>query len=158
VHLSVSDPAALGTAGAIASPKSDRYPIALPMGGQLVDPRPVPGGLRPARVRRWVVEIQIAMVEPATAVVNLALQKEQHPSQVVGDIPQVLRSLGWGRPPKRAGGLQPRTTRRGRRCSRSGGSRGPPQILWWWTTGPETTSTTHRAGGGRRGPGGQRGG
>ena len=70
--------------------------IALLMDGQLADPRAVPAGLRPGQVRRWAVDIEIAMDEAAAAVVDLARHKDQLPAQLAGDIRRLLRSLGWG--------------------------------------------------------------
>ncbi len=70
--------------------------IALLMDGQLGDPRAVPAGLRPGQVRRWAVDIEIAMDEAAAAVLDLARHKDQLPAQLVGDIRRLLRSLGWG--------------------------------------------------------------
>jgi hypothetical protein len=70
--------------------------IALLMDGQLADPRAVPPGLRPGQVRRWAVDIEIAMDEAAGAVVDIARQKEQLPAQLVSNISQLLNALGWG--------------------------------------------------------------
>jgi hypothetical protein len=70
------------------------------MDGQLAHPRAVPAGLRPGQVRRWVVDIEIAMDEAAGAVVDLARHKDQLPAQLVSDIRHLLRSLGWGDSPQ----------------------------------------------------------
>ena len=70
--------------------------IALLMDGQLGDPRAVPAGLRRGQVRRWAVDIEIAMDEAAAAVLDLARHKDQLPAQLLGDIRRLLRSLGWG--------------------------------------------------------------
>ena len=70
--------------------------IALLMDGQLGDPRAVPAGLRPGQVRRWAVDVEIAMDEAAAAVLDLARHKDQLPARLAGDIRRLLRSLGWG--------------------------------------------------------------
>lgn len=72
--------------------------IALLMDGQLGDSRALPPGLRPGQVRRWAVDIEIAMDDAAGAVVELARLKQQHelPPQVGSDVRQLLHALGWG--------------------------------------------------------------
>ena len=70
--------------------------IALLMDGQLADPRAVPAGLRRGQVRRWTVDLEIAMDEAAAAVVDLARHKPDLPEGLVRDIGDLLRSLGWG--------------------------------------------------------------
>ncbi|HSU74418.1 MAG TPA: FUSC family protein [Terrabacter sp.] len=70
--------------------------IALLMDGQLADPRAVPTGLRRGQVRRWAVDIEIAMDEAAAAVVDLARHKDQLPAGQLGEIVHLLQSLGWG--------------------------------------------------------------
>ncbi|GAA2746326.1 FUSC family protein [Terrabacter aerolatus] len=70
--------------------------IALLMDGQLADPRAVPSGLRRGQVRRWTVDIEIAMDEAAAAVVELAQHQAGLAAPVRSDVRQLLRSLGWG--------------------------------------------------------------
>lgn len=71
--------------------------IALLMDGQLADPRALPAGVRPGQVRRWAVDIEIAMDEAAGAVVELARAKQEQnlPAQLCSDIRQLLHALGW---------------------------------------------------------------
>lgn len=92
----LDEPEALGPRRRLRGQLVQLSEIALLMDGQLADPRAVPDGLRPGQVRRWAVDIEIAMDEAAGVVVDLALQKEHLPAQVVDDVRQVLRSLGWG--------------------------------------------------------------
>ncbi len=76
--------------------------IALLMDGQLADSRALPPGLRPGQVRRWAVDIEIAMDDAAGAVVELARLKQRHelPAQVDADVRQLLHALGWGEGPR----------------------------------------------------------
>ena len=60
------------------------------------DPRAVPAGTRSGQVRRWAVDIEIAMEEAAAGVLDLARHKDQLPSRLAGDIRHLLRSLGCG--------------------------------------------------------------
>ncbi len=70
--------------------------IALLMDGQLADPRAVPAGLRRGQVRRWTVDLEIAMDEAAAAVVDLARHKDELPAGQLSDIRLLLQALGWG--------------------------------------------------------------
>ena len=92
----LEDPDAAGPRRRLRGQLVQLSEIALLMDGQLADRRAVPAGLRPGQVRRWAVDIEIAMDEAAAAVVDLARHKEQLPAQLVGDIRHLLRSLGWG--------------------------------------------------------------
>ncbi|HEV7172674.1 FUSC family protein [Pedococcus sp.] len=76
--------------------------IALLMDGQLADSRALPPGLRPGQVRRWAVDIEIAMDDAAGAVVELARLKQRHelPREVDADVRQLLHALGWGEGPR----------------------------------------------------------
>src|SRR5689334_24830249 len=60
-----------------------------------LDPRAVPAGLRRGQVRRWAVDIEIAMDEAAAAVVDLARHKDQLPAGQLSEIVHLLQSLGW---------------------------------------------------------------
>ena len=92
----LEDPDAAGPRRRLRAQLVQLSEIALLMDGQLADPRAVPAGLRPGQVRRWAVDIEIAMDEAAAAVVDLARHKDQLPAQLLGDIRHLLRSLGWG--------------------------------------------------------------
>ncbi|MEW1953764.1 FUSC family protein [Terrabacter sp. NPDC080008] len=70
--------------------------IALLMDGQLADPRAVPAGLRRGQVRRWAVDVEIAMDEAAAAVVDLARHQHELPAGQLDGIRHLLRMLGWG--------------------------------------------------------------
>ena len=92
----LEDPDAAGPRRRLRGQLVQLSEIALLMDGQLADPRAVPPGLRPGQVRRWAVDIEIAMDEAAAAVVDLARHKDQLPAQLLGDLRHLLVSLGWG--------------------------------------------------------------
>ena len=125
--------------------------IALLMDGQLGDPRAVPAGLRPGQVRRWAVDVEIAMDEAAAAVLDLARHKDQLPARLAGDIRRLLRSLGWGVSEQAHQWVATLEDETRSRVPGYDGSRGPPQTscAWWssgtpqsWTTRPRTVPTT----------------
>ena len=79
--------------------------IALLMDGQLADPRALPAGLRPGQVRRWAVDIEIAMDEAAGAVVELARRRHEARAAAprsAADIRQLLHAWGGVRAIARA--------------------------------------------------------
>jgi uncharacterized membrane protein YccC len=92
----LEDPDAAGPRRRLRAQLVQLSEIALLMDGQLADPRAVPAGLRRGQVRRWAVDMEIAMDEAAAAVVDLARHKDQLPAPLLRDIRHLLRSLGWG--------------------------------------------------------------
>lgn len=92
----LEDPDAAGPQRRLRAQLVQLSEIALLMDGQLGDPRAVPAGLRRGQVRRWTVDIEIAMDEAAAAVVDLARHKDELPARLLSDVHHLLHSLGWG--------------------------------------------------------------
>ncbi len=92
----LEDPDAVGPQRRLRTQLVQLSEIALLMDGQLADPRAVPAGLRRGQVRRWAVDIEIAMDEAAAAVVDLARHKDELPPGQLDDIRRLLQVLGWG--------------------------------------------------------------
>ena len=92
----LEDPDAAGPQRRLRAQLVQLSEIALLMDGQLADPRAVPAGMRRGQVRRWTVDLEIAMDEAAAAVVDLARHKDALPAPLLSDIHHLLQSLGWG--------------------------------------------------------------
>lgn len=92
----LEDPDATGPQRRLRTQLVQLSEIALLMDGQLADPRAVPTGLRRGQVRRWAVDIEIAMDEAAAAVVDLARHRDELPTGQLADIRRLLQVLGWG--------------------------------------------------------------
>ncbi|SDP39184.1 Fusaric acid resistance protein-like [Nakamurella panacisegetis] len=69
--------------------------IALLLDGQLTDPRSLPEGVPPGRIRRWTVDFEIGMDEVAGAVIEISARLADVPEPLRVTVRQVLEALGW---------------------------------------------------------------
>ena len=69
--------------------------IALLLDGQLADPRSLPDGVPPGRLRRWTVDVEIGMDEVAGAAVEIAGRRHELTDQELDEVREVLQALGW---------------------------------------------------------------
>ena len=72
--------------------------IALLVDGLLADPRALPAGAGPGRMRRWTVDVEIGMDELCSAVLDVADLRSGLPEQAVVSVRRLLTELGWGEP------------------------------------------------------------
>ncbi|MEP6979506.1 MAG: FUSC family protein [Nakamurella sp.] len=70
--------------------------VALLLDGQLADPRALPAGVTPGRLRRWTVDVQIGLDAVCAAVRDIARQRERVPAPCLAEVRTVLTALGWG--------------------------------------------------------------
>lgn len=70
--------------------------VALLFDGQLAEARALPPGVSPSRLRRWVVEVEIAMDGLADAAVVLAEHAERLTDAERDAVHRTLQLLGWG--------------------------------------------------------------
>ncbi|WP_170315534.1 FUSC family protein [Nakamurella deserti] len=70
--------------------------VALLLDGQLAEPRALPAGVPPGRLRRWTVDVQIGLDAVCGAVRDIAARRDALPAAAVGDVRAVLTALGWG--------------------------------------------------------------
>jgi hypothetical protein len=70
--------------------------VTLLLDGQLADERALPEDLSPVLLRRWAVDLEIGMDQLGDAVVRLARDPADVGADVLGQVRQVLRELGWG--------------------------------------------------------------
>lgn len=70
--------------------------IALLLDAQMADRRALPEGVTPGRLRRWTVDVEIAMDEVCGAVRAISGSVEQLQPATVGEIRELLTLLGWG--------------------------------------------------------------
>ncbi|MEP6562514.1 MAG: FUSC family protein [Nakamurella sp.] len=69
--------------------------VALLLDGQLADARAIPDGVAPARMRRWTVDVEIAMDEVCGATLSIAGQRSALEPQTLQAVTRVLQTLGW---------------------------------------------------------------
>lgn len=72
--------------------------IALLVDGLLADPRALPAGVGPGRMRRWTVDVEIGMDELGAAVLDVADLRGDLPEQAVVLVRRLLTELSWGEP------------------------------------------------------------
>ncbi len=72
--------------------------VALLLDGQLSDERALPERLPPARLRRWIVDVEIGMDRLTSAVVELADHLEDVPRRQQVQVRDVLRQVAWAHP------------------------------------------------------------
>ncbi len=70
--------------------------VALLLDGQLAEPRALPEGVPPGRLRRWTVDVQIGLDAVCGAVRDLATRRHALPPALLADIRTMLTALGWG--------------------------------------------------------------
>lgn len=70
--------------------------VTLLFDGQLSDAHALPSGASPARLRRWIVEVEISSEEVASATLELAGLANQLVPETLGLVEEVLGLLGWG--------------------------------------------------------------
>lgn len=72
--------------------------VTLLFDGQLGDVRALPSGSSPARLRRWIVEVEISCEELANATVELAdlAATDELPAETLAVVVRTLEVLGWG--------------------------------------------------------------
>ncbi|WP_310961370.1 FUSC family protein [Nocardioides terrisoli] len=70
--------------------------VTLLFDGQLSDVHALPSGTSAARLRRWIVEVEISSEELASAAVELAALPEPVPPATLRLVEEVLELLGWG--------------------------------------------------------------
>ena len=74
--------------------------VALLLDGLLADPRSLPPGLKPGRVRRWTVEVEIGMDEVCAAALDIAAARDTFAEQDIEAVRRTLDTLGWANPDK----------------------------------------------------------
>ena len=74
--------------------------IALLLDGLLADPRSLPPELKPGRVRRWTVEVEIGMDEVCAAALAIAGTRDSFGAQDLDAVRRTLDTLGWADPAK----------------------------------------------------------
>lgn len=70
--------------------------VALLFDGQLAEARALPPGVAPSRLRRWVVEVEIAMDDLANSAVLLAEHVDRLTEAEREAVRRTLQLLGWG--------------------------------------------------------------